>query len=78
MRLIDADFVTQWAKIFCPNNKQLISAIEKAPTVDTAVHGRYIIDDMGDCSCSECGSMYINCTDFYCPTCGAKMAPYEP
>ncbi|MEG0306147.1 MAG: hypothetical protein RR635_10705 [Oscillospiraceae bacterium] len=38
----------------------------------------FIIDDIGDCSCSECGSMYINCTDAYCPNCGAKMAPYEP
>lgn len=86
MRLIDADFVTQWAKIFCPNNKQLISAIENAPTVDTVTHGQWIRlkDEKGKLfpwyQCSKCDSSPAEYGDKlppYCHCCGAKMAEVE-
>lgn len=36
-------------------------------------HGRYITDDMGDSSCSECGAKWLDITQNYCPNCGARM-----
>lgn len=44
-----------------------------AADVQPVRHGRYITDDMGDSSCSECGERYLDVTQKYCPNCGAKL-----
>lgn len=41
--------------------------------VDTVKHGQYIINDDGDSRCSVCGETYLDCTQNYCPNCGARM-----
>lgn len=50
-------------------------AIKSVPVADVVErkHGRYIIDDMGDASCSECGANWLDITQNYCPNCGATM-----
>lgn len=52
-----------------------LSDIAAVPAADVAPvrHGRYITNDMGDSSCSECGERYLDVTQNYCPNCGAKM-----
>lgn len=50
----------------------LLRTIPSADVVPVR-HGRYIIDDMGDSSCSECGEKWLDVTQNYCPHCGAKM-----
>ena len=45
---------------------------------DAERHGRYITDDMGDSSCSECGENHLNAADHcYCPGCGARLVLEE-
>lgn len=39
--------------------------------------GHYIIDDMGDSSCSECGERYLDVTKRFCPECGAEIGPTQ-
>lgn len=39
--------------------------------------GHYIIDDMGDSSCSECGEKYLDVTKRFCPECGAEIGPTQ-
>lgn len=50
----------------------LLRAIPAAD-VQPVRHGRYIIDDNGDSSCSECGEWYLDVTKNYCPNCGARL-----
>lgn len=49
--------------------------IQSIPAADVQPvrHGRYIIDDNGDSSCSECGEWYLDVTKNYCPNCGARL-----
>lgn len=49
--------------------------IASLPAADVAPvrHGRYIIDDMGDASCSECGAKWLDVMQNFCPNCGARM-----
>lgn len=58
-----------------PYNRATAKAIESIPAADVAPvrHGRYIIDDNGDSSCSECGEWYLDVTKNYCPNCGARL-----
>lgn len=42
-------------------------------TPDTVKHGHYIINDDGDSRCSVCRETYLDCTQNYCPNCGARM-----
>ena len=44
-----------------------------AADVAEVVHGHYVTDDFGDCSCSVCGENYLNHTKNFCPNCGARM-----
>lgn len=39
--------------------------------------GHYIIDDMGNSSCSECGEKYLDVTKRFCPECGAEIGPTQ-
>lgn len=54
---------------------EAVRAIRSIPAADVVPvrHGRYIIDDMGDSSCSECGEKWLDVTKNYCPNCGAKL-----
>lgn len=55
--------------------EEAVNAIWSIPAADVAPvrHGRYIIDDMGDSSCSECGAKWLDVTQNYCPHCGALL-----
>lgn len=51
------------------------NVVHLIPSADVAPvrHGRYITDDNGDSSCSECGEWYLDVTKNYCPNCGARL-----
>lgn len=55
--------------------EEIIEAIEAIPAADVQPvrHGWYITDDMGDSSCSECGTKWLDVTQNYCPNCGARL-----
>jgi NADH pyrophosphatase NudC (nudix superfamily) len=55
------------------------NAIEEIPAADVRPvrKGHYIIDDMGDSSCSECGEKYLDVTKRFCPECGAEIGPTQ-
>lgn len=40
---------------------------------DTVKCGHYVTNDDGDSSCSVCGDTLLDCTQNYCPNCGARM-----
>lgn len=56
-----------------------ISRIKRIPAADVRPvrKGHYIIDDMGDSSCSECGEKYLDVTKRFCPECGAEIGPTQ-
>lgn len=50
----------------------LLEAVEPAD-VEPVVHAHYIIDFLGDSSCSQCGEKFLDSTYKRCPNCGAHM-----
>lgn len=56
----------------CETDGQKVSEAWNA-RADTVKHGHYIINDDGDSRCSLCGETYLDCTQNYCPNCGARM-----
>lgn len=71
---------------FCFDNKtrnifsatkdsDLVGYLNAIPAADVrpVKIGHYITDDMGDCSCSECGEKYLDITKRFCPECGAEL-----
>ena len=57
----------------------VLAAVDRVPSADVAPvrRGHYIVDDMGDSICSECGEPYLDITMNFCPWCGAKMDQKE-
>ena len=81
MRLIDADelwkAITTQIEEYC-DLADLIEIIEAQPTVDAEPlgHGRWVKNDNGTYSCSECHSWVPSEQHYYaryCLFCGAKM-----
>lgn len=44
-----------------------------AADVEPVVHAHYIVDFLGDSSCSQCGEKFLDSTCKRCPNCGAHM-----
>ncbi len=81
MRLIDADkvIITRQEYVGALTLKErLRRLLESQPTVDAEPvrHGRWVMNDNGTYSCSECQSWIPNEQHYYaryCLFCGAKM-----
>lgn len=44
-----------------------------AADVEPVVHAHYIVNFLGDSSCSQCGEKFLDSTYKRCPNCGAHM-----
>lgn len=79
MALNNVGFKADASDILEHISKRSIDWIDEVPAADVRPvrKGHYIIDDMGDSSCSECGEKYLDVTKRFCPECGAEIGPTQ-